>query len=745
MKKNSFFATLLLLFITTASNAQTLLSQNFDTALNWTVAHPVGASTNAGWTQVSEGFDPETTPFAGAGMAMFNSYNINVTNSYSLTSPAINFTAGSYRVTFSMYRDVDYLENADKIEVFLNTTASSTGGTLLGTVNRSIELAPAVSQEGWYMYSFNIPANTTGTRYISFLATTAYGNNMFIDEVLVESVPTTAPACATNFVASPNACGNFENSISWSAAQGASGYHINVGSTPGGTDIANNETVITPSYQFTGSHSTVYYYTVTPYNNIGSASGCSEQTITTSSTQCYCPSVPQSVDNLGITQLTLGSTIFESAMETYVDFTEATVDLGAGLNTNLQITFETGYTYDTNVWIDFNNDFDFNDAGELLISAESTDDDETTLNASFILPANSPVGPHRMRIGAADGGQETPDPCFSGFYGVTLDFTINIVAADCTPASATAEITADCDEDRYYITVDVTDLGSGTPSLSDGTTEYPITTVGTITVGPYASGSSTILTLLHGGDDVCDILLGNFAYTCPPSNDDCLNAVSLPLTATYQEGTVGNVEGATDSGETETDCAGYEGADVWYSVVIPQSGSVTFETGYAESDLNDGEGEDQDNFDTVITAYSGTCGNLVLIDCDDDTAGAGFSSLSLTGQTPGSTVFLRVFEYGNDEPGDNFTISAFDASLNNNDFTSNSLKVYPNPVKGLLNVSNSANIKKVVVYNVLGQQVNVVEANSTDTQIDLSALTQGTYFVQITSQDTIETVKVIKQ
>jgi hypothetical protein len=60
-------------------------------------------------------------------------------------------------------------------------------------------------------------------------------------------------------------------------------------------------------------------------------------------------------------------------------------------------------------------------------------------------------------------------------------------------------------------------------------------------------------------------------------------------------------------------------------------------------------------------------------------------------------------------------------------------------------VSKSANIKKVVVYNVLGQQVNVVEANSTDTQIDLSALTQGTYFVQITSQDTIETVKVIKQ
>jgi len=168
-----------------------LLTQDFNTALTWVVGHPVGTSTNAGWTRETSGSYPVATPF-GSGMAMFNAFSINVENSFDLTSPSIAFAGGAYRVTFKMYRDDGYIEpvRLDNISVFYNTTATSVGGTLLGTVNRATTAAPVVPSNGWYTYSFNIPGTPTGPGYISFLAKTAYGNDMYIDDVVVELQPT---------------------------------------------------------------------------------------------------------------------------------------------------------------------------------------------------------------------------------------------------------------------------------------------------------------------------------------------------------------------------------------------------------------------------------------------------------------------------------------------------------------------------------------------------------------------------
>lgn len=177
------------LFFATLTNAQVLLSENFDTALNWTVAHTAGTSTNAGWSRVTVGAAPSCSPFSGTGMARFYSYNIAAANAYSLTSPAITFTGASYRLKFNMYRDGAYPTDADRIQVFYNTTASA-GGTLLGTVNRSISLAPAVAEEGWYSYSYDLPANLNGVGYISLKAISAYGNNIFVDNIVVSQIQT---------------------------------------------------------------------------------------------------------------------------------------------------------------------------------------------------------------------------------------------------------------------------------------------------------------------------------------------------------------------------------------------------------------------------------------------------------------------------------------------------------------------------------------------------------------------------
>lgn len=148
----------------------------------------------------------------------------------------------------------------------------------------------------------------------------------------------------------------------------------------------------------------------------------------------YCTSEPTSNDGNGISNVQIAMTDFAGTDVTYLDFTGAPVDIQAGTLVNLQITYETGYSYDTNVWIDLGDDDSFAEAGDLVFSGESSSANPTTFNASFALDASAGLGIHRMRIGTADSGQATPNPCYSSTWGVTVDLDVNVTAApSCLP------------------------------------------------------------------------------------------------------------------------------------------------------------------------------------------------------------------------------------------------------------------------------------------------------------------------
>ena len=186
MKKITLLTALLVSFL---GQAQIIASQNFDTALGWTTTTTTSdaGTTISAWSRRTVGTNPTCATFAGAGMARFASYSIPNNGTGRLTSPAITFAGASYRVKLKMYRDSGYATDADNIQVFYNTTAAA-GGTLLGTVNRSRQLAPVVPADGWYSYSFDIPGTVSGTGYINILGTSRYGNNIFIDEITVEQI-----------------------------------------------------------------------------------------------------------------------------------------------------------------------------------------------------------------------------------------------------------------------------------------------------------------------------------------------------------------------------------------------------------------------------------------------------------------------------------------------------------------------------------------------------------------------------
>lgn len=319
----------------------------------------------------------------------------------------------------------------------------------------------------------------------------------------------------------------------------------------------------------------------------------------------------------------------------------------------------------------------------------------------------------------------------------------------CTaPTFDTATIVDNCNPDgtgTFTVDIVVTDPGDGNSVLDDGTTTYPITAAGTITIGPYNSGDSVDVDLDNTVDDACDFFLATFTFTCPqppPANDDCSGAVSLTPGGVYSDNPVdGTLIGATDSGFTNS-CGGTATNDVWYTVVVPSGGDITIETG---ADIATGT-TGNDTAIEVYTSDSDCTGTLTSIGCDDDGAATGaYSFLELTSLTPGQTLYIRLWGFGDDE-FEPFSISAYSATLGLDDVENNtSFSYYPNPVKNTLTLNAQNNIENVTMYNMLGQEVLRAMPDALNSDLDMSELANGTYFVKVTIANTTETIRVIKQ
>ncbi|MDR0798699.1 MAG: GEVED domain-containing protein, partial [Dysgonamonadaceae bacterium] len=75
---------------------------------------------------------------------------------------------------------------------------------------------------------------------------------------------------------------------------------------------------------------------------------------------------------------------------------------------------------------DWNNDFDFEDAGEEIVSQTGLASGAGT--ATYAVPSSTPAGTYRMRIYACDN-DFTPTPCGSVSWGEVEDYTLHVLAA----------------------------------------------------------------------------------------------------------------------------------------------------------------------------------------------------------------------------------------------------------------------------------------------------------------------------
>ncbi|WP_405570802.1 T9SS type A sorting domain-containing protein [Winogradskyella sp. Asnod2-B02-A] len=320
-------------------------------------------------------------------------------------------------------------------------------------------------------------------------------------------------------------------------------------------------------------------------------------------------------------------------------------------------------------------------------------------------------------------------------------YTLDITENTCVNAEATYTVVEDCANTQFSVDVDVTSLGTATSvTVSDdqGSADQQVSTTGIVSFGPYASGTTINYSILNDQDASCETI-GSASYSCPPTNDECLNATVLTPGAVFADNPVdGTVAGATADAEAAS--CGSDGAGVWYSIVVPASGDVTIQVG---DDSSGGTG-----FDSVIEAFTGTCGALTSLECDDDDVpgfGDNYSQLELTGLTGGETIYVRVWEYLGDEV-EPFSISAYSASLSVGNVENEvAFTYYPNPVKNTLTLNAQNTIEQVAMYNMLGQEVLRVTPNTVDSDINMSSLQTGAYFVKVTIGNVTETIRVIKQ
>ena len=139
----------------------------------------------------------------------------------------------------------------------------------------------------------------------------------------------------------------------------------------------------------------------------------------------------------------------------------------------------------------------------------------------------------------------------------------------------------------------------------------------------------------------------------PPLNNDCDNAFTLSVDLVCQASEYDN-EFATASGELPSISCGLIGdeKDVWFSFQGTVSGTAIVETVDVVGGLSD----------LILEVYSGSCGSLVFIDCDDNSGSGNHAKVELSGLNQGETYLVRLIESGSDEEG-TYGICVYDENL----------------------------------------------------------------------------------
>lgn len=177
-----------------------------------------------------------------------------------------------------------------------------------------------------------------------------------------------------------------------------------------------------------------YQVSLTATNSYGSGSSTVPNYITVNAAPTdYCTSNSNSFATDFIDLVSINGASKTSVGSTYTFYNEPVLfTLTEGATTSIVLSPNTTNRRENwRVWIDYNGDKDFNDAGELVFQANNKKGNAT---GSFIVPAVVSADQTRMRVSMGYGA--IPPMCGSFANGEVEDYTINIAPAANAPLMA---------------------------------------------------------------------------------------------------------------------------------------------------------------------------------------------------------------------------------------------------------------------------------------------------------------------
>ena len=276
---------------------------------------------------------------------------------------------------------------------------------------------------------------TGATPILPSEACTAFAYGEAHDYTVIVTEPTQAPECAINPLPENEETGIILNygEITWQADY-ASEFDVYFGTETNPPLVSENQ--ISTNYN-PGilDANTTYYWKIIPSNSIGGPDDCDVWSFTTTEFLEYCTNLYNTgmdyncswgdeIDDFSIADFEHLQT--GCSGDGYNDYDFMTIELEKGNTYTFTVTNNNDDYNHFAIWIDYNNDGEFNNSNEFIYTTENRM--PLSFTDELEISATAPNGEHRirLRLKSSDPAMTGDDACTFYNFGETHDYTVNI-------------------------------------------------------------------------------------------------------------------------------------------------------------------------------------------------------------------------------------------------------------------------------------------------------------------------------
>ncbi|MBK9177081.1 MAG: hypothetical protein IPM46_12275 [Flavobacteriales bacterium] len=489
----------------------------------------------------------------GTNSVRWNFYADGAGNVRSLDSPTLPATPAGYQVRFDAagtFYSGDGSFDSLVVETSLDGLAWAVLAPLANNASPLMTLpggtggnfVPNAAQ--WVTLSYPLP---TGTVQVRFRGKSGFGNSVFVDNIAVEQIPVCfAPSLAgitgtlfdattatINWTSEPTATGGYDVELRQGGAPGFGG-EVFAGSTL--------LTTIQASVLAVGQTYEIYVRSDCDANGESGWAGPK------SYYHGYCAAggdntfgLNPQVNNVQVAGINDGNPSASTTLG-YVDLTSVVGNMAPGGSYPFQAS--TVVFWENSqflVWIDWNEDLDFNDLDEnVMVGAVGVDGvgwiPSYIHPTPIVCPVGTSPGNKRMRVrwqynDPTEGAFPNNTPCGNATFSQVLDFTVNV----CAPPQATTTVNDGGCTGTFTVDVDIANFGSaGSGQILWSLNGVPQTPVDALTATTYTldndgAGFDAIndrVTISVSNGTACSLVIGDHYSNCPRTFT-CYNVIPV--------------------------------------------------------------------------------------------------------------------------------------------------------------------------------------------------------------------------